>query len=366
MANEVYANGREIACKAASGKTTAAFPDTCLSPPSPPAGPIPIPYPNTACASDTTNGSTSVMISSQEVMLKDESTFKKSTGDEAATKSLGMGVVTHTIQGEASFVAWSMDVKIEGHNADRHLDMTINNEQCNNPANDPPWPYLDAAALGRDSPCNKRAPKNYAKQVKDNCKVPKKSRATRADFIGGKLVAEPKPGPQDNTSKKCCDARKCMMVPEHPKSRCKECGMTAHHPLPASEFEEHESRGQGTSSIGAYNSRKAPCLCVVGKDHDHRDGNGRIKEHGRLGAEYTQQRNLKFKDHPDNYKYSDGSAIAAKAAAKITGCDEECIKAQLDAGHHAMGVKDNDTLRMSTQKANIPERKPRSKTRSAR
>ena len=62
------------------------------------------------------------MISGQEVMLKDQSIFKKSTGDEAATKSLGMGVVTHAIQGEASFVAWSMDVKIEGQNVDRHLD----------------------------------------------------------------------------------------------------------------------------------------------------------------------------------------------------------------------------------------------------
>ena len=62
------------------------------------------------------------MISGKEIMLKDASVFKKSTGNEAATKSLGMGVVTHTIQGEASFVSWSMDVKIEGQNADRHLD----------------------------------------------------------------------------------------------------------------------------------------------------------------------------------------------------------------------------------------------------
>ena len=62
-------------------------------------------------------------------MLKDQSTFKKSTGDEAATKSLGMGVVTHAIQGEASFIAWSMDVKIEGQNVDRHLDQMLHNEQ---------------------------------------------------------------------------------------------------------------------------------------------------------------------------------------------------------------------------------------------
>src|SRR5215468_2318488 len=111
MANEVYANGREIACKAAAGKSVAAFPDTCLSPPSPPAGPVPIPYPNTAYASDTTKGSKTVQISGQEVVLKDESTFKKSTGDEAATKSLGMGVVSHQIQGEVNFASWSMDVK---------------------------------------------------------------------------------------------------------------------------------------------------------------------------------------------------------------------------------------------------------------
>ena len=44
------------------------------------------------------------MISGKEIMLKDASVFKKNTGNEAATKSLGMGVVTHTIQGEASFV----------------------------------------------------------------------------------------------------------------------------------------------------------------------------------------------------------------------------------------------------------------------
>src|SRR5689334_15110124 len=91
MSNQVYANGREFSCKAADGKSVAAFPDVCLSPPSPPAGPVPIPYPNTAYASDTSNGSKTVLISDKEVMIKDSSYFKTSTGDEAATKSLGMG-----------------------------------------------------------------------------------------------------------------------------------------------------------------------------------------------------------------------------------------------------------------------------------
>lgn len=40
MGCEVYANGDEIACKAGDGKVIAAFPDVCLTPPAPPAGPI--------------------------------------------------------------------------------------------------------------------------------------------------------------------------------------------------------------------------------------------------------------------------------------------------------------------------------------
>jgi hypothetical protein len=137
MSVNVFANSQEIACKAANGKAPAAFPDTCLTPPPPPAGPVPVPYPNTASASDTTDGTTTVMICGQEVMLKDQSAFKTSTGNEPATKAQGMAVVTHTIQGEASFVAWSFDVKFEGANVPRNLDIMLHNEQSN-PANTPP------------------------------------------------------------------------------------------------------------------------------------------------------------------------------------------------------------------------------------
>ena len=73
----------------------------------------------------------------RKVMIKDQSTFKKSIGNEAATKSQGMGVVTHTIEGEATFVAWSMDIKFEGEPVPRHLDMMLHNEQSN-PSNTPP------------------------------------------------------------------------------------------------------------------------------------------------------------------------------------------------------------------------------------
>jgi Domain of unknown function (DUF4150) len=127
MSKNVFANGREISGKKDDNKSIAAMPDVCLSPPSPPAGPVPIPYPNNAEASDTTDGSKTVKIGGGEVGLKNSSSYKKSTGDEAATKSLGMGVVTHTIQDKMKHSAWSMDVKIEGQNAIRHMDMTTHN-----------------------------------------------------------------------------------------------------------------------------------------------------------------------------------------------------------------------------------------------
>jgi len=153
VGNEVYANGREISCKAAAGKSICAFPDVCLTPPTPPAGPIPIPYPNTGMSSDTGEGSKTVQIGGQEVMLKDSSAFQKSTGDEAATKSQGMNVITHQIQGKCYFTSWSMDVKIEGQNAVRHLDLMTHNH-ASTPGATPPWPYTDAAAVNPGGVCH--------------------------------------------------------------------------------------------------------------------------------------------------------------------------------------------------------------------
>jgi len=128
LGNEVFANGNEIACKSGDGKVIAAFPDVCLSPPSPPAGPIPVPYPDTSFSKDMKNGSKKVKIDGKEVMLKDKSFYKTSPlGNEAATKSLGAGVVSHVITGKTYFVAWSMDVKFEGKNVDRHIDLTTSN-----------------------------------------------------------------------------------------------------------------------------------------------------------------------------------------------------------------------------------------------
>lgn len=151
MANKVFANGREISCKAAAGKTICAFPDVCFTPPQTPATPpgVPIPYPNTAMSSDTTKGSKNVKISKKEVGLKNKSNFKTSSGDEAGSAPK-KGVVTSKNKGKVYFNAWSMDVKVEGKNVLRHLDLTTNNH-ASMPGDTPPWPYVDTMAVAAPS-----------------------------------------------------------------------------------------------------------------------------------------------------------------------------------------------------------------------
>lgn len=127
MSGDVYANNREISGAASSNKSIAAMADVCLSPPAPPAGPIPLPYPNFSNASDTDRGSKSVKIRGKPAGLKDKSNYKTSKGNEAATRNFGMGVVTHTIQGTTQHSSWSMDVLIEGYNVLRQLDITTHN-----------------------------------------------------------------------------------------------------------------------------------------------------------------------------------------------------------------------------------------------
>lgn len=147
MANEVYANGMEVSCKAGAGKTICATPDVCFTPPMTPATPpgVPTPYPNTGMSSDCSDGSSTVKISGQEVMLKNKSCFKKSTGDEAGSAPK-KGVVTSTNTGKVYFTSWSMSVKFEGENVDRNLDLTTHNHSAKAPGQTPPFPEADGTS----------------------------------------------------------------------------------------------------------------------------------------------------------------------------------------------------------------------------
>jgi uncharacterized Zn-binding protein involved in type VI secretion len=148
MTNNVYANKNAVAAKAGLGKVIAAFPDVCMSPPAPPAGPVPIPYPNTSFARDLKAGSKTVMVGGKPLALQDQSYYKSSPlGNEAATRSFGASVVTHQITGETYFAAWSMNVKIQGKNVCRHLDLTTSNHACQ-PGATPPNPNAEGDGYG--------------------------------------------------------------------------------------------------------------------------------------------------------------------------------------------------------------------------
>ena len=123
----VFANGREVSGKATPNKSVASLPTVCLSPPAPPAGPIPIPYPVTSMGSDTADGTGSVKVKKKETGKKNGSTYKKCNGNQPATRNFGADVVSHTITGKTKFAAYSFDVFFEKGGAERFLDLTTSN-----------------------------------------------------------------------------------------------------------------------------------------------------------------------------------------------------------------------------------------------
>jgi hypothetical protein len=75
-------NARKIEEISSNSKETSLQPDVCETP-SPPAVPVPIPYPNIAKSSDTSSGSKTVKTDGKMLPAKED--FEQSIGDEAGT-----------------------------------------------------------------------------------------------------------------------------------------------------------------------------------------------------------------------------------------------------------------------------------------
>lgn len=168
MTHNVYANTWQIASQSGLNKSIARFPDVCLSPPSPPAGPIPVPYPNTSFSTDLKQGSKTVTVGGKPAALAQKSYYQPSAlGDEAATRTFGGSVITHTITGKTVFQSWSMDVKFEGKNVCRHLDLTTSNHNCPPPST-PPLMTAEQQTIkdleDKKCPCCKRALHDWQKK----------------------------------------------------------------------------------------------------------------------------------------------------------------------------------------------------------
>lgn len=136
MAATVSVNMRTVVHKSSDG-IAMHFPDVCKTP-APPAGPVPIPYPNIAQSKDTADGSKDVKVDGNPIMLQG-SNFSTSTGDEAGSAG---GVASGKTKGRAEFMNFSFDVQVEGKNVPRLGDPMVGNDK-----NTPPIPEIQPPAI---------------------------------------------------------------------------------------------------------------------------------------------------------------------------------------------------------------------------
>ncbi|MEN0107036.1 MAG: PAAR-like domain-containing protein [Pseudomonas sp.] len=359
MGNQVYANNREISCKSADGKSIAAFPDVCFTPPQAPPTPmgVPIPYPNTGMASDTTNGTRTVKITGKEIMLKNKSYYKTSYGDEAGCAPK-KGVITSKNKGKVYFTSWSMNVKFEGENVVRHLDLTTHNH-ASMPGNTPTWPYMDKMAVAKETgPCKeeikreKKACEGFKPNGdKDPCppvtalKAAKAAHALTAKDSPArakatlKVNAEYEALAKKNAGNECLQARRCMLVPYKPKKPQPGCcpGQTGHHLIEASAFYEPGSRKAGGTmradlKKSKYDAAKAPCVCAEGP-------NNTTATHGLMHT-YQGVRAKQLAPNGGTWSIETAATVSAVAMNMVfkTSCDPKCTEAQIHAYHGQKGV----------------------------
>jgi hypothetical protein len=354
MGNEVYANNMEVSCKAAQGKSICAFPDTCFTPPQTPATPpgVPIPYPNTGMASDTTDGSKTVQVSGQEVMLKNKSYFKRSTGDEAGCAPK-KGLITSTNMGKVYFNAWSMDVKFEGENVVRNLDLTTHNHNPS-PGNTATWPYLDAAAMSDpDHPCVEdqvnemlacKEYEPYAKPGKSPC--PGSLANAPGQLEGDAVKAHADITSKDAAEDECVKARKCQLSPYNVKPRdgIHACcpGQTPHHVIPKSSFFVTSVKAK-TKLPGAedYNPNKAPCICLEGT-------NNTMGTHGDAHLAHRSAGEKAGFEEGGLYPFDQQAVVCSDAIKEVAPhCNPDCIEHQVKEGHKRAGVEGNPDIKHS-------------------
>ena len=307
-------------------------------------------------------------------MLRDKSYFKKSTGDEPATRALGMGVVTHTITGKVYFTSWSMDVKIEGENAVRHLDLTTHNHMSK-PGNTPPWPHTDTADTKVDPAC-------------------------KESFEREKLACNPEPEAIKGQkgvicTKECEAARACKLVPfKEAASTCCAPDTCGDHLLEASCFIERGGRNevaasdrgvliaaltirqgasgaQGTipaniesrplEGFETYDENAAPTACAsLPYKGTHK---AMQRERNELKARIREGlKKIPLKIWPNGeesfWTYRQASRIAAISHKRQhSQCDILCTLRQIDAYHHPLlPGEDADKKGATPLRTHIPQR----------
>jgi hypothetical protein len=226
------------------------------------------------------------------------------------------------------FAAWSMDVKVEGENVVRHLDMTTHNHGSD-PPNSPPMAHIDAMSKSVLKACEKeveRGKKACAGQDTDNC------------------------------SDECKSAQKCLLVPKgKDKDICCKPDNTGDHCIEdhwiwkdkgetlMPDFEHlgaKEANGRYTKPGGPYDG--APTTCVNRSRyhglHGTFHGTRGVREDALIGSSepftYAQGKEFAVEAHADACKTLSDSGKPAP------NCTRECLEAQLDDFYGSDGSKE--------------------------
>lgn len=204
MPSTVSANMMTVVHATSIGMT-ATFPDTCKTPT--PGGPVPIPYPNIAMSKDTAQGSTTVKCDGNPINIK-SSNFMMSNGDQAGA---AMGVMSNKIMGKATWLAYSFDVKADGKNVCRLLDMMRSNGASSE--NTPPSPCVQAPMPDMGSPggggAGGGAGGKKAKKAKKSRKQKKKEKREACKAL------------EKNKMDKGAAQKQSGQLPEHFDANCK-------------------------------------------------------------------------------------------------------------------------------------------------
>lgn len=396
MGTNVFINNREACCKASKGKSTAAFPDPCWSPPQ--STPIVIPYPNTAFARDLKKGTSTVFIRNSIVAQKDRSYFCTSQGNEPATPTLAKGVVSHKIKGKAYFKSWCANVKFEGREVPRHLDLMTHNHGSS--PNTMPHVFISEKA-GDSGVCKKdvdlmeqACPPNWKELHCHGLQHSPESAISRpqAFFKSFNQLSQEKQSRLSEETKQsitklknnkatkkevanvmteiakldsCLTAKRCILVPYRPKKGC--CpGQTGHHVLPGAMFYKNIPN-YINSDTPAH--KHAPTICVEGtSNHDDWGSHGRI--HQRLQDKIERYKN-KPGEQCNDFSYDKACKMGIKSITQTfpeSGCTPACLRAQLDGYYSKLNVNNDTKLNANSGKggaqsyANAFDKQKRTKT----
>jgi hypothetical protein len=225
-----------------------------------------------------------------------------------------------------------MDVKFEGENVVRHLDLTTHNHMSF-PGNSPPWAYADEASTEPIEEC-----KREVGEAERSCE----GLETRDEQC-------------DN--EKCNNAKKCLLVTKQQGDRdsqstkvgcCDDPDEQPHHMIEGHGLQEPGEGNVALEKFEDYIYKDAPCVCAEGDRWSADHG----AMHQSVGKKETKAvRNAKAgktgrdPNYAWNYREAKDAAINAHQKVFAAGCSKKCLEAQLDAYHNSVGCHDRNSLR---------------------